>query len=457
MPRSVLLVLALLAGALGFGPSSLLRGSRAHSACRRAVVPLLSADGVGTSEVRWLAPLDPTDPESAPSAGAMVMPLFPLGVTYLPYTSPVLNIFEPRYRAMYNDILFSGARRFMVCNVDSETGRMAEVGVIFYLDELKEVSEQTQDRVKYIGSHSVIGRAQLNKVLNPSVAATRKSYLRAEVTELRDSDAAGNAATANAEAELLKMFENLVDMQAELKEEPRFTEAVKGTLAFGPGTGKEDKGLWGTIVLWQQFLEQRAQVVGNKMQREIQKKVVDFLQRAEESDFDRSKLVNSRGEVRLEDLPEELTSEIRSIQRRYREELEASESDPYGLQFQALLQAETHAARLKVFERVLDVERKRLSARVRERQKIEPGPPLPSPSFQHGAAEPTALGTSERESARMTLIRRRRCNRSSKRMTDVRWEMQAPRGSIDYTGDTAAQHPSPSARQVLTESEPTLT
>jgi hypothetical protein len=146
MPRSVFLVVALLAGALGFGPSSLLRGSRVHSACRRAVVPLLSADGVGTSEVRWLAPLDPTDPESAPSAGAMVMPLFPLGVTYLPYTSPVLNIFEPRYRAMYNDILFSGARRFMVCNVDSETGRMAEVGVIFYLDELKEVSEQTQDR-----------------------------------------------------------------------------------------------------------------------------------------------------------------------------------------------------------------------------------------------------------------------------------------------------------------------
>ena len=61
-----------------------------------------------------------------------------------------------------------------------------------------------------------------------------------------------------------------------------------------------------------------------------------------------------------------------------------------------------------------------------------------------------------RESARMTLIRRRRCNRSSKRMTDVRWEMQAPRGSIDYTGDTA-NHPSPSARQGLTESEPTLT
>ena len=53
-----------------------------------------------------------------------MVPLFPRGVTYLPYTKPVLNIFEPRYRAMYNDILFSGARRFMVCNVDGATGRL---------------------------------------------------------------------------------------------------------------------------------------------------------------------------------------------------------------------------------------------------------------------------------------------------------------------------------------------
>ena len=38
-----------------------------------------------------------------------------------------------------------------------------------------------------------------------------------------------------------------------------------------------------------------------------------------------SERVNARGEMRLEDLPEELATEIRAIQRRYREELEASE------------------------------------------------------------------------------------------------------------------------------------
>lgn len=285
------------------------------------------------------------------------MPLFPLGVTYLPFTQPTLNIFEPRYRSMYNDILFSGARRFMVCNVDQETGRMAEVGVIFYLDELKEVSEQTQDRVKYIGSHSVVGRVRLNKVLNPKVAATRDTYLRAEVSELIDDDAAG--ATDDAEAELERVFCQLVDMQASLSEEPRFTEAVKGTLAFDSGTGVDDKGLWGTIQLWQQFLEQRAQVVGNKMQKEIQSQVVDYLKKNQLG----NDLVNSRGEVRLEDLPDELASDIRATQRRYREELEASESDPYGLQFQAMLQTGSHEERLAVFKEILEMEMRRLSAR----------------------------------------------------------------------------------------------
>ena len=43
--------------------------------------------------------------------------------------------------------------------------------------------------------------------------------------------------------------------------------------------GSEDKGLGGTVVLWQQFLEQRASVVGQKMQRDIQKEVVTFLKR----------------------------------------------------------------------------------------------------------------------------------------------------------------------------------
>jgi len=358
-----LILVCSLSSAVGLAISAPAARTSPRLFCCRTASPVL-AEAPGETEIRWLPPIDPNGEDIEPSEGGTVMPLFPLGVTYLPFTTPVLNIFEPRYRAMYNDILFSGARRFMVCNVDGDTGRLAETGVIFYLDELKEVSEQTADRVKYVGSHSVIGRVNLVKVLNPSVAGTRETYLKAEVTELVDDDV--EESLEELEADCQKLFEELVDVQSSLGEEPRFTEAVKSTLSFTRGSGSEDKtysgddkGLWGTVVLWQQFLEQRASVVGQKMQREIQKEVVSFLK---SNTIDQDK-VNSRGEMRLEDLPGPLAEEIRNIQRRYREELEASESDPYGLQFQALLQTNSHADRLRVFRTVIDTERKRLAAR----------------------------------------------------------------------------------------------
>ena len=275
-------------------------------ACR-AASPVTMEAAPPPMEINWVPPINPSEGDSEPSDGATVMPLFPLGVTYLPFTQNTLNIFEPRYRQMYNDILFSGARRFMVCNVDQETGRLAETGVIFYLDELKEVSEQTQDRVKYIGQHSVKGRVQLKKVLNPSVAATRETYLKAEVVELVDTDA--DESTESEEAGLRELFSDLVDVQAS-SARSRALPRRQGGGRVWRGSGSEDKGLWGTVVLWQQFLEQRASVVGSKMQREIQKEVVSYLKNNE---IDSGK-VNSRGEMRMEDLPADLRQEIQTIQ-----------------------------------------------------------------------------------------------------------------------------------------------
>jgi len=284
------------------------------------------------------------------------MPLFPLGAAYLPYTTPVLNIFEPRYRKMYDDILFNGARRFMVTNVDEETGRLAEVGVVFYLDDLKEVSQQTDDRVKFVGQHRVIGRVKLLSVLNPSAIATRETYLRAEVCDVTDEV---EELDEEEESAVSSLFIELVGMQKELGEEPRFTEAVKGRLSFSTGSGEDDKGLWGTILLWQQFLEQRTAVLAQRMQREIQQSVATYLQQ----NSIRQELVNAKGEIRLEDLPPELLQTIRNTQSRYREELEALDADPSSTIFQQLLQSASHRERLLIFRALLNKERKRLSAR----------------------------------------------------------------------------------------------
>ena len=97
------------------------------------------------AELDWLPPLDPTketeeiDPEAEPTT--MVLPVFPLGSTaYMPHSDHILNIFEPRYRQMYSDILFNGSRRFAVPVSHPETGRLAAVAPVFYLEDLKEVS-----------------------------------------------------------------------------------------------------------------------------------------------------------------------------------------------------------------------------------------------------------------------------------------------------------------------------
>ncbi len=69
----------------------------------------------------------------------------------------------------------------------SEEGRFAQVGVLFSLEELKEVSEMTADRVKYICNHRVTGRVKLQKVLNPEAWDSRDTYLKVKGTIIDDT------------------------------------------------------------------------------------------------------------------------------------------------------------------------------------------------------------------------------------------------------------------------------
>jgi Lon protease-like protein len=161
----------------------------------------------GIDSVSWLPPLSGPRPPPLrsvfdPSAAAdddddddmeggitETLPLFPLGgVVYTPNSEHVLNIFEPRYRQMYNDILMNGSKRFVVAMCHpSEEGRFAKVGVLFSLEELKEVSGMTADRVKYICNHRVTGRVRLHEVLNPEAWESRDTYLKVRGTIIDDT------------------------------------------------------------------------------------------------------------------------------------------------------------------------------------------------------------------------------------------------------------------------------
>lgn len=228
---------------------------------------------------------------------AEILPLFPLGgIVYTPNSEHVLNIFEPRYRQMYNDILMNGTKRFVVVmSHPTEVGRFAETGVLFELEDLKEVSEQTGDQIKYICNHRVTGRVKLHRILNPEAWQSRETYLKAEGTitdDTKDDDsdpkkesksgdvyeavaAAAEKSASKEEKDLREAFSDLVEIQHELEEDVRFTRASIASLALGPGAG--DDGLWQTIRLWQSYAEQRLVARQNELQRDFQQKLQDFL------------------------------------------------------------------------------------------------------------------------------------------------------------------------------------
>jgi Lon protease-like protein len=250
----------------------------------------------GIDSVQWLPSVENSERGNDDSNTALVrkdseiMPLFPLGgIVYTPNSEHVLNIFEPRYRQMYTDILMNGSKRFVVAmSHPTEKGRFAEMGVLFELEDLKEVSEQTQDQVKYVCNHKVTGRVKMHRIINPEAWESRDTYLRVEGSITDDSGKQDSNDDDDEEEEeeeeekkepsndvygvlsqsvqpvqgnpkeeraLRTAFGDLIDIQHDLEEDVRFTKASVISLALKSGSGSD--GLWQTIRLWQSFAEQR--------------------------------------------------------------------------------------------------------------------------------------------------------------------------------------------------------
>jgi len=212
---------------------------------------------------------------------------------------------------MYSDILMDGTKRFVVSmSHPSESGRFAQTGVLFELQELKEVSELTGDNIKYVCNHKVTGRVKIHRILNPEAWTTRETYLRVEGTITDDRgrkmDGSGEESTkkeekmdeaisndvygavtaafgkmgggySKTEKALKDAFGDLVEIQHELEEDVRFTKASVVSLAVKPGSGTD--GLWQTVRLWQNFADQRLMARQNDLQKDFQEKLQEFLKK----------------------------------------------------------------------------------------------------------------------------------------------------------------------------------
>lgn len=341
--------------------------------------------GEGVDSISWLPPLSSSSASSSPTSvkeGSEILPFFPLGgIVYTPNSEHVLNIFEPRYRQMYNDILMNGSKRFVVAMSHPEKpGTFAETGVIFYLDDLKEVSEETGDQIKYICNHRVTKRVKLHKILNPDAWQSRETYLKVEANILDEDDdseesevemdesiqntdvykslvASISSSKPNEpyEKALKKAFEELVHIQHDVEEDVRFTRASIPTLAVRAGNSED--GLWMTIRLWQSFIEQRLVARQNEMQMEFQEKLLDFLKK--EKGLEENELPSAIG---YNDLSPALQNEVQELQKRMAVELQPLVLES-TLAIQKILEADGHEARCNLLKLFMDAEKKRLEAK----------------------------------------------------------------------------------------------
>ena len=98
-------------------PSSFLAPRRPSRTSLRALV--------SDTGIRWLQ----LDASRDTASDGQVMPVFVLQGAYFPFAESELSIFEARYRELYNDILVSGSRRFVVVAPHPEhEDRLAQVG-----------------------------------------------------------------------------------------------------------------------------------------------------------------------------------------------------------------------------------------------------------------------------------------------------------------------------------------
>lgn len=365
-----------------------------------------SIEELPNPEVRLLPPLR-AHPDSDPdSPDSSVYPLFPLGGTvYLPNTQHVLNIFEPRYRKMYNDILFSGSRQFAVCYV-SDTGQFAETATVFYLEDLKEVSEQTKDQVKYVCKHKCTKRIRIKKVLNPKAWGDASTYLRVEAEELDDasmlapvgapalvdedapqesaattaigdkvaagereekregeSEDSGDLGGDDKESEwvadkraLCAQFDEVIELQDSLKEEPRFSPALKSAFkAEEIVEARGDEKFWSLATLWQTFASERVRLMSRKGSQEIEAKLLAYITK------NGTVSPNSLAGKELE-VPAWLQTEIAVMSKKFRREMSENE-DTTTVPYQQIIQAENRGERIRILRRVVVEEKRRLEAK----------------------------------------------------------------------------------------------
>ena len=148
-------------------------------------------------QVSWLPVVEET-PSSSNHLHDTIFPLFPLsGPMYSPtgseplprFSNPSeiptpgmlidLKIFEPRYRQLYNDVIVSGLRKFVVPFAHPTIpSKFASMGLLVEIMQVKEVADETNGQIQYLCNHLVTKPVKMKAIINPDAWSTEETYLK---------------------------------------------------------------------------------------------------------------------------------------------------------------------------------------------------------------------------------------------------------------------------------------
>lgn len=148
---------------------------------RRRKIQLRAVEWLKLDEV---SPLEPDSELAELAELPLELAVMPLNAVYLPSPSQQLMVSEPRYLKLYDDILMNGSRMFAVCHCRGS--RLARVGLVFKLVDLKDVTQETNGHTKYVAEHEVRRRVRILEVMNPEDRDSKSAYLRARVEFLEE-------------------------------------------------------------------------------------------------------------------------------------------------------------------------------------------------------------------------------------------------------------------------------
>lgn len=163
---------------------------------------------------------------------------------YLPGGTQRLKVSTPESAGFFDELLLSGSRLFLAALRDPFTNSFAEVATLLALEDLRDVSNATDGKVKYLVEHVAVGRARiLHATSSPDARALQ---VAAQLLEGLAGSAAASPVQALLEAPLRELEHLQRDAGPPQAGEPSAAEfrALLSPLPPLPPALQACQGLW---------------------------------------------------------------------------------------------------------------------------------------------------------------------------------------------------------------------